>query len=103
GGRVDVALGLVHGRTVLFLDEPTTGLDPEARAELWREIERLTGEEEMTILLTTHYLEEADRLASRLVIVDAGRVVAEGTPEALKRELRGDTVQVELLESANGD
>jgi ABC-2 type transport system ATP-binding protein len=101
--RLDVALGLVHRPKVLFLDEPTTGLDPEARVELWREIERLAGEEEMTILLTTHYLEEADRLAARLAIVDRGRVVAEGTPEQLKSELCGDTVQVELLESANGD
>src|SRR6266542_2061003 len=101
--RLDVALGLVHRPKVLFLDEPTTGLDPEARVELWREIERLAGEEEMTILLTTHYLEEADRLASRLAIVDRGRIVAEGTPEQLKSELRGDTVQVELSESVNGD
>ena len=101
--RLDVALGLVHRPKVLFLDEPTTGLDPEVRAELWEEIERLASDEEMTILLTTHYLEEADRLASRLVIVDRGRVVAEGTPDELKRELHGDTVQVELVESANGD
>jgi ABC-2 type transport system ATP-binding protein len=101
--RLDVALGLVHRPEVMFLDEPTTGLDPEARAELWREIERLAREEEMTILLTTHYLEEADRLASQLVIVDRGRIVAQGSPEELKRELRGDTVQVELVESTNGD
>ena len=101
--RLDVALGLVHWPQVLFLDEPTTGLDPEARAELWREIERLTREEAMTILLTTHYLEEADRLASRLGIVDRGRLVAEGTPDELKSELRGDTVHVELVESSNGD
>jgi len=101
--RLDVALGLVHRPRVLFLDEPTTGLDPEARVELWREIERLVGEEEMTILLTTHYLEEADRLATRLAIVDRGRVVAEGTPDELKSELRGDTVQVELVDGANGD
>jgi ABC-2 type transport system ATP-binding protein len=101
--RLDVALGLVHRPTVLFLDEPTTGLDPEARAELWREIERLAGEEELTILLTTHYLEEADRLASELVIVDRGRIVAQGGPDELKSELRGDTVQVELADSANGN
>jgi ABC-2 type transport system ATP-binding protein len=101
--RLDVALGLVHRPRVLFLDEPTTGLDPEVRAELWQEIERLAREEEMTILLTTHYLEEADRLASRLVIVDRGRIVAEGTPDELKRELHGDTIQVELLEPTNGD
>jgi len=97
--RLDVALGLVHRPQVLFLDEPTTGLDPEARTELWQEIERLTREEQMTILLTTQYLEEADRLASRLAIVDRGRVVAQGTPDELKDELRGDTVQVELAES----
>jgi ABC-2 type transport system ATP-binding protein len=101
--RLDVALGLIHRPKVLFLDEPTTGLDPEVRAELWREIERLADEEEMTIVLTTHYLEEADRLAAQLVIVDRGRVVAQGSPDELKRELRGDTVQVELAESRNGD
>jgi len=99
--RLDVGLGLVHRPTVLFLDEPTTGLDPEVRVEMWREVERLTLEEEMTILLTTHYLEEADRLASRLVIVDRGRVAAEGSPDELKRELQGDTVQVELAEAGD--
>jgi ABC-2 type transport system ATP-binding protein len=98
--RLDVAMGLIHRPQVLFLDEPTTGLDPEARAQMWAEIERLAREEGMTILLTTHYLEEADRLASRLAIVDRGRIVARGTPEALKSELHGDTIQVEL---ANGD
>jgi ABC-2 type transport system ATP-binding protein len=96
--RLDVALGLIHDPRVLFLDEPTTGLDPEARAELWREIERLAHERRMTILLTTHYLEEADRLASQLAIVDRGRVVAAGSPDELKSELHGDTVQVELAE-----
>jgi ABC-2 type transport system ATP-binding protein len=96
--RLDVALGLVNRPEVLFLDEPTTGLDPDARAELWHEIERLAGEEEMTILLTTHYLDEADRLADQLAIVDRGRIVAQGTPEALKSELRGDALQVELAE-----
>jgi len=73
--RLDVAMGLLHRPQVLFLDEPTTGLDPEARAEMWREIERLAREELMTILLTTHYLEEADRLASQLAIVDRGAIV----------------------------
>jgi ABC-2 type transport system ATP-binding protein len=101
--RLDVALGLVHRPQVLFLDEPTTGLDPEVRADLWQEIERLAREEELTILLTTHYLEEADRLASKLAIVDRGRVVAHGSPAELKSELRGDTVHVELVESANGE
>ena len=69
---------------MLFLDEPTTGLDPEARAEMWTEIGRLPSEEQMTILLTTHYLEEADRLAAQLAIVDRGRIVAAGTPDELK-------------------
>jgi ABC-2 type transport system ATP-binding protein len=96
--RLDVAIGLVNRPQVLFLDEPTTGLDPEARVELWREIERLAGDEEMTILLTTHYLEEADRLAGKLAIVDHGRIVAEGSPEALKSELRGDSILVELVD-----
>ena len=101
--RLDIALGLVHEPKVLFLDEPTTGLDPEARTDLWREIEQLAGDEEITILLTTHYLEEADRLASELVIVDRGRTVAQGTPDELKNALRGDTVQIELTESADGN
>jgi ABC-2 type transport system ATP-binding protein len=96
--RLDVAMGLIHRPQVLFLDEPTTGLDPEARADMWGEIERLARDEQMTILLTTHYLEEADRLASRLAIVDRGRIVAEGTPDELKAELEGDTIQVELAE-----
>jgi ABC-2 type transport system ATP-binding protein len=94
--RLDVAMGLLHRPRVLFLDEPTTGLDPEARAQMWEEIQRLAGEEEMTILLTTHYLEEADRLASQLAIVDRGRIVVEGAPEDLKSALNGDTIQVEL-------
>jgi ABC-2 type transport system ATP-binding protein len=94
--RLDVAMGLVHRPQVLFLDEPTSGLDPEARADMWKEIARLAGEEGLTILLTTHYLEEADKLARRLVIVDRGHVVAEGGPDALKGELRGDALHVEI-------
>ena len=96
--KLDVAMGLVHRPRVLFLDEPTTGLDPEARADLWAEIERLTRADELTILLTTHYLEEADRLASRLAIIDHGRVVAAGSPDELKAELRGDAIVVELAD-----
>ena len=99
--RLDIALALVHRPQVLFLDEPTTGLDPEVRAELWREIERL-AREGLSILLTTHYLEEADRLASELAIVDRGRLVAGGSPERLKAELRGDSIHVELGFAANG-
>ncbi len=94
--RLDVAIGLVHSPQVLFLDEPTTGLDPEARAALWDEIERLIADEGLTILLTTHYLEEADRLARELVIVDKGKVVVAGSPEALKGELAGDALHIEL-------
>jgi ABC-2 type transport system ATP-binding protein len=94
--KLDVAIGLVHRPDVLFLDEPTTGLDPEARAEMWAEIGRLAGDDAMTVLLTTHYLDEADKLAHRLAIVDHGRVTIEGAPEELKSELRGDAVTVEL-------
>ncbi len=94
--KLDVAIGLVHRPQVLFLDEPTTGLDPEARAEMWREIGQMAGEDRMTVLLTTHYLDEADHLADRLAIIDHGRVAVEGTPEELKSELRGDVLQVEL-------
>ena len=99
--RLDVALGLMHRPEVLFLDEPTTGLDPESRAAMWQEIARLAGGEGMTVLLTTHYLEEADRLASQLAIVDRGRVVVTGTPDGLKGQLRGDAVQVELPAGAD--
>ena len=94
--RLDIAMALIHRPQVLFLDEPTTGLDPEVRADMWEEISRLAGDEGLTIVLTTHYLEEADRLASQLAIVDRGRVVAEGSPEQLKAELRGDAIQIEL-------
>lgn len=94
--RLDIALGLVHRPRVLFLDEPTTGLDPEARVQMWQEVGRLAEEEQLTILLTTHYLEEADELADRLAIVSQGQVVVEGTPAALKAGLRGDAVQIEL-------
>jgi ABC-2 type transport system ATP-binding protein len=93
--RLDVALGLMHRPRVLFLDEPTTGLDPEARAAMWQEITQL-ADGGITVLLTTHYLEEADRLASSLAIVDRGRIVAAGTPDELKSELRGDHVHVRL-------
>jgi ABC-2 type transport system ATP-binding protein len=99
--RLEIAMGLLHRPQVLFLDEPTTGLDPEARVQMWREIERLAAEEQMTILLTTHYLEEADRLASMLAIVDRGKVVARGTPNELKSELHGDAIQVELADAGD--
>jgi ABC-2 type transport system ATP-binding protein len=94
--RLDIALGLVHRPRVLFLDEPTTGLDPEARAAMWVEVQRLARQESLTILLTTHYLEEADQLADRLAIVSRGQVVVEGTPDELKRALQGELVTIEL-------
>jgi len=93
--KLDIAMGLIHKPQLLFLDEPTTGLDPESRSGLWDEIARLSTEG-LTILLTTHYLEEADRLAQHVAIVDRGRVVTEGTPESLKAELHGDSVQIDL-------
>jgi ABC-2 type transport system ATP-binding protein len=96
--RLDIAIAMVHDPHVLFLDEPTTGLDPELRADMWQEIVRLAGERGKTVLLTTHYLEEADQLAARLAIVDRGRVVAEGTPDELRRELCGDAIHVELAD-----
>jgi ABC-2 type transport system ATP-binding protein len=94
--RLDIAIALVHRPRVLFLDEPTTGLDPEVRAAMWQEIGRLRADDGLTILLTTHYMEEADRLASQIAIVDRGRVVAEGSPAELKASLHGDAVHVEL-------
>ncbi|HKG01923.1 MAG TPA: ATP-binding cassette domain-containing protein [Conexibacter sp.] len=100
--RLDVALGLVARPQVLFLDEPTTGLDPEVRVAMWGEISTLAREEGLTILLTTHYLEEADQLASQLAIVDRGEIVAEGSPEQLKAELRGDAINVELDSEGGG-
>ncbi len=96
--RLDVAAALVHRPRVLFLDEPTTGLDPEARAAMWREIRRLSAEDALTVVLTTHYMEEADRLADELLIVNRGRAVVQGTPGELKASLHGDSVRVSLIE-----
>jgi ABC-2 type transport system ATP-binding protein len=89
--RLDVGLGIVHRPQVLFLDEPTTGLDPQARARMWDEIRGLRAAG-TTVFLTTHYLEEADALADRLAIIDHGRIVAEGTADALKRQVAGDVI-----------
>ena len=98
--RLDVALGLVHQPRVLFLDEPTTGLDPESRAAMWDEITTLATADQVTVLLTTHYLDEADRLAGRVAIVDRGRVVAEGDPGQLKRDLGVDSLDEVYLRHA---
>jgi ABC-2 type transport system ATP-binding protein len=100
--RLDIAMALVHDPAVLFLDEPTTGLDPEIRADMWNEISRLAADRGKSVLLTTHYLDEADQLAEQIAIVDRGKVVAEGTPDELKRELRGDAIHVDLEADYNG-
>jgi ABC-2 type transport system ATP-binding protein len=92
--RLDLALALVHGPRVLFLDEPTTGLDPSSRADLWEEVARLARDDGVTVFLTTQYLEEADILADRVGIIDHGHIVAEGTPDALKAEIGRPTVEV---------
>jgi ABC-2 type transport system ATP-binding protein len=99
--RLDLSMGLVHRPRVLFLDEPTTGLDPEVRAAIWAEIGALARGEGLTILLTTHYLEEADSLAAQLAFIDHGRVVAAGSPSSLKAELRGDAIHVELRDEVS--
>jgi ABC-2 type transport system ATP-binding protein len=91
--RLDLALALVHRPRILFLDEPTTGLDPQSRNALWLEVGRLAKEEDVTVFLTTQYLEEADVLADRVGIIDHGRIVAEGTPEELKAEIACSTVE----------
>jgi ABC-2 type transport system ATP-binding protein len=96
--RLDLALALVHGPRILFLDEPTTGLDPQSRAALWDEVARLAHDEGMTVFLTTQYLEEADVLADRVGIIDHGKIVAEGTPAQLKAEIGSPTVEVSPVE-----
>ena len=92
--RLDLALALVHRPRILFLDEPTTGLDPQSRSALWQEVGRLAEEDGVTVFLTTQYLEEADVLADRVGIIHRGRIVAEGTPAALKAEIGRPTVEV---------
>ena len=94
--RLDLAAALVHSPEVLFLDEPTTGLDPVSRARMWEEVRRLNSELGMTIFLTTQYLEEADELADRVGIIDRGRIVAEGTPAELKRQVGNDVIVARL-------
>jgi ABC-2 type transport system ATP-binding protein len=98
--RLDMALGMAHRPALLFLDEPTTGLDPQSRARMWDEVSKLR-DAGTTVFLTTHYLDEADALCDRLAIIDNGQIVAEGTPDALKRQIAGDVVTVGL-ESHNG-
>jgi len=92
--RLEIARGLLHRPKVLFLDEPTLGLDPQTREHIWEYIERLVKEEKLTIILTTHYMDEADRLCDRLAIMDYGKVVVLDTPEELKRGLGGDLIKI---------
>jgi ABC-2 type transport system ATP-binding protein len=92
--RLDLALALVHDPQIIFLDEPTTGLDPQSRSALWEEVGRLAKDEGVTVFLTTQYLEEADVLADRVGIIDKGHIVAEGTPAALKAEIGRPTVEI---------
>jgi ABC-2 type transport system ATP-binding protein len=98
--RLDLALALVHRPTILFLDEPTTGLDPQSRSALWDEVARLASDDGVTVFLTTQYLEEADVLADRVGIIDHGRIVAEGTPEALKGEMGRSTVELVPIDAS---
>jgi ABC-2 type transport system ATP-binding protein len=101
--RLDLALALVHEPRILFLDEPTTGLDPQSRAAVWEDVARLAREEGMTVFLTTQYLEEADMLADRVGIIDRGRIVAEGTPAQLKAEIGSPSVEVTPCDPASHD
>jgi len=100
--RLEIALGIIHEPKILFMDEPTTGLDPQNRANLWEHIRRLK-DSGMTVFLTTHYLEEADALADRLAIIDMGKIVAEGTPEELKRQISGEVITIRFKVEASGD
>jgi ABC-2 type transport system ATP-binding protein len=99
--RVDIALGVIHRPRVVFLDEPTTGLDPQSRAHMWNEVRRLR-DEGMTIFLTTHYLEEADALCDRVAIIDHGTIVAVDAPAELKRQVAGDVVTLDLAGNPGG-
>jgi ABC-2 type transport system ATP-binding protein len=97
--RLDIAMGLVHDPTLVFLDEPTTGLDPQARANLWTHISDLRTKRDATIFLTTHYLDEADALCDRILVIDHGVIVASDTPDALKRQISGDLVELVVSET----
>jgi ABC-2 type transport system ATP-binding protein len=97
--RLDIALGLVHRPKLIFLDEPSTGLDPHSRANLWNHIRHLRDQDGATIVLTTHYLDEADALCDRILIIDHGKIVAQGTPTELKRRISGDVVSFDVKDA----
>ncbi len=99
--RLDLATALIHRPRILFLDEPTTGLDPQNRAGLWRYLEKLNKEEGLTIFLTTHYMDEADKLCQRLAIIDHGKIIAEGSPAELKTSLGGDVISLSFKGEGN--
>lgn len=98
--RLDIALSLIHDPKLLFFDEPTAGLDPQSRANLWEHIRRLRTEHGVTLFLTTHYLDEADALCDRILVIDNGEIVAEGTPDSLKSRVSGDGVTVEVADGS---
>ena len=98
--RLDIAMGLIHSPGLIFLDEPTSGLDPQARANLWQHVRGLRDRRGATVFLTTHYLEEADALCDRILVIDHGEIVAAGAPEELKRRIAGDTVELTLGDDA---
>jgi ABC-2 type transport system ATP-binding protein len=101
--RLDLALALVHDPVILFLDEPTTGLDPVSRAAIWEEVRRLNRERGITVFLTTQYLEEADRLADRVAIIDRGTIVAEGTPQELKRRVGDEVIELQFADPGDAE
>jgi ABC-2 type transport system ATP-binding protein len=101
--RLDIALGLVHQPQLVFLDEPTTGLDPQARANLWDHVRRMRADRGTTVFLTTHYLDEADALCDRVLVIDSGTIVAAGTPDALKRQVSGDAIELTLADPLGVD
>jgi ABC-2 type transport system ATP-binding protein len=97
--RLDIVMGLIHQPDLVFLDEPSTGLDPQSRANLWTHIRKLRDELGTTVFLTTHYMDEADSLSDRILIIDKGEIVAEGTPAELKKRVSGDAITLTLKSS----
>ncbi|MFD1718120.1 ATP-binding cassette domain-containing protein [Georgenia deserti] len=95
--RLDIAMGIVHSPSLVFLDEPSAGLDPQSRSNLWDHMDRMRREQDTTIVLTTHYLDEADLVAERVVVIDHGTIIADGTPDELKSQVSGDLVALELM------